>query len=408
MEIIQDFIPAGRGNRPGYAMTPAFVTIHDTANENRGADAVMHGKYLKGDSAATAPVSWHFTVDDKQIVQHLPLTENGWHAGDGGEGPGNRTSIGIEICENSDGDRAKAEANAAQLVADLLRRFNLGLEAVVQHNHWSGKNCPRVLRARPGGWEGFLAAVKQFMQPEIVDTPILGQAVATLAQAKAWLAQKAPEWLEMADLYYSIAPKYQIRPDVALCQAAKETGFFRFGGIVEPDQNNFCGLAATGTPSDGATPLRGADPARVRFEAGVHGAIFADKATGVEAHIQHLYAYASIDPLPAGTALLDPRFVLVRRRSAQYVEHLGAAENPTGVGWAYPGKDYGKSIVRDFLASLGAVQATAEPVPAPAPDPELEELRAQVTTLTRQVEALTVERNQYKDIVEKIREYVRG
>lgn len=385
--IIEDLIPVGRGNRPGYPMTPAYISLHDTANPSKGADAQSHARYLKSDAAANAPVSWHFTVDDRQIVQHLPLEENGWHAGDGGEGPGNRTSIGIEIAENVDGDRTKAEANAAEMVADLLRKLGLGLEAVVQHNRWSGKNCPRVLRARPGGWEGFLAAVKQFMQPEIAGTPIIGQAVATLAQASAWLQTRAPAWVEMAGLYYDIAPRYGIRPDVALCQATKETAFFRFGGIVMPDQNNFAGLAATGTPNPSVTPeeyqklLRGADPARVKLEPGRNGATFTDRATGVEAQIQHLYAYASADPLPAGTVLLDPRFVLVKRGSAQYVEHLGAAENPTGVGWAYPGKDYGKSIVRDFLASLFAVQVASEPTPvapAPGPDSEVGELRARL------------------------------
>ena len=409
MEILQDFIPQGRGNRPGYAMTPAFVTIHDTANENRGADAVMHGKYLKGDSAASAPVSWHFTVDDRQIVQHLPLNENGWHCGDGGEGPGNRTSLGIEITENSDGDRAKAEANAARLAADLLGRFGLGIDAVVQHYRWNGKNCPRVLRARPGGWEGFLAAVNQFLEARPIDasTPIIGQAVATLAQARTWLQQKAPAWVEMADLYYGIAPRYGIRPDVALCQATKETAFFRFGGIVMPDQNNFAGLAATGTPNPSVTPeeyqklLRGADPARVKLEPGRNGATFTDRATGVEAQIQHLYAYATADALPAGTVLLDPRFVLVRRGSARFVEHLGAAENPTGVGWAYPGKDYGKSIVRDFLTPMASVQ-----VPV-SPDNENEQARSRVTALTQQVEALTAERDKYRALVEKIREWAK-
>ncbi|MBO8169366.1 MAG: N-acetylmuramoyl-L-alanine amidase, partial [Thermoanaerobacteraceae bacterium] len=316
VEIIKDFIPKGRRNRPGYELKPKYITVHDTANTNRGANALAHARYLKSNAAANAPVSWHFTVDDRRIVQHLPLDENGWHAGDGHNGAGNRTSIGVEICENRDGDRAKAEENAAELVGWLLEKFGLSIERVVQHHHWSGKNCPRVLRSRLGGWEAFLKAVEAYMprRQEEQLTPIMDKPVATLAQARAWLQQKAPDWVLMADLYYSIAPKYGIRADVALCQACKETGFFRFGGLVKPEQNNFCGLGATGPGNPGHS--------------------FPDRATGVEAHIQHLYAYATKDPLPAGVKKMDPRFDLVRRGSAPYVEWLGAAENPTGIGWA--------------------------------------------------------------------------
>lgn len=160
--VLQDFIPAGRRNRPGAKMTPQYITIHDTANPDKGADALAHAKYLKSQTAANLPVSWHFTVDDKRTVQHLPLDEHGWHAGDGGKGTGNTASIGIEICENADGDRAMAEARAARLVADLLKHLHLTVDRVVQHHRWSGKNCPHLLRARAGGWEAFLAAVEAF------------------------------------------------------------------------------------------------------------------------------------------------------------------------------------------------------------------------------------------------------
>ncbi len=355
MQVIEDFIRQGRKNRPGYKVRARYITIHDTANPNRGADALAHARYLHSDSAADRPISWHLTVDDRRVVQHLPLDENGWHAGDGRDGAGNRQSIGVEICENADGDRARAERNAARLVARLLKELNLGPDAVVQHSQWNGKNCPRVLRSRPGGWESFLDAVRSYWMERL--TPIMADPVATLDQARELLRQRAPDWVLMADLYWSVAPKYRVRPDIALAQACKETGYFRFGGLVQPWQNNFAGIAATGVPSDGKTPLRGADPSKVRVERGVHGAIFVDRATGVEAHVQHLYAYATTDPLPAGTILYSPRFALVRRGSAPYVEWLGAAENPAGVGWAWPGYDYGKSIVRDYLELMLAIDA---------------------------------------------------
>ena len=71
-----------------------------------GADAAAHA----------APVSWHYTVDDLSIYQHLPDGERAYHAGDGGSGPGNATSIGIEICVDAGGDFEQAKANVAALV----------------------------------------------------------------------------------------------------------------------------------------------------------------------------------------------------------------------------------------------------------------------------------------------------
>ena len=161
VKIVQDFIPKGKRNRPGYKLKLNYITIHDTANTGKGADAKAHSNYLKSTAAANIPASWHFTVDSKQIYQHLPLNENGWHAGDGTNGKGNRESVGIEICENSDGDRKQAEKNAAELTAKLLKENKLPISRVKQHYHWSGKNCPRVLRKRKGGWEGFLADVER-------------------------------------------------------------------------------------------------------------------------------------------------------------------------------------------------------------------------------------------------------
>lgn len=126
VQIYQDFIPVGNGNRPGYAMTPLYVTVHNTANTSKGADAKSHAAYVK---RSTTEVSWHFTVDDKEIFQHLPLNENGWHAGDG-HGDGNRKSIGIEICENEDGNFQQAVKHVH--VCCLLHGMNLKEELRLQ------------------------------------------------------------------------------------------------------------------------------------------------------------------------------------------------------------------------------------------------------------------------------------
>ncbi len=173
MEIIQDFIPKGRRNRPGYSMTPQYNTAHNTGNSSRGAGALAHARYIKSDHAASRPASWHFTVDDTYIVQHLPLFENGWHAGDGGKGPGNRTSIGIEIAENSDSDYEKAQYNAAWLCAYLMRTGVLHPMLVAdlhrQHWDWSGKNCPWRIRREKNGWKNFLGDIEKHLRKSAVE-----------------------------------------------------------------------------------------------------------------------------------------------------------------------------------------------------------------------------------------------
>ncbi|OIK22129.1 N-acetylmuramoyl-L-alanine amidase [Bacillus amyloliquefaciens] len=185
VKITQDFIPVGHNNRPGYAMNPAYITVHNTANTARGASAAMHARYEKNPET---PTSWHFTVDDKEIYQHLPLNENGWHAGDG-HGTGNRKSIGIEICENSDGDFEKAVANAQWLIKKLMKDQGISLANVVPHQHWSGKYCPRKLLDR---WDSFKAGISGAPSSPAKNETKIGGATYTVKKGDALsvIAQK--------------------------------------------------------------------------------------------------------------------------------------------------------------------------------------------------------------------------
>lgn len=165
-KILEMLAPVGCKCRPANALTPEYITIHNTANTNATADAVAHANLLRG-SWKNKSISWHYAVDENQIVQCIPDNENAWHAGDGGNGTGNRKSLAIEICEN--GDLLKATDNAAELTAMLMMKYNIPIENVVQHNHWSGKDCPRRIRAgEPYGWSAFLEKVKSFL---IGETP---------------------------------------------------------------------------------------------------------------------------------------------------------------------------------------------------------------------------------------------
>ena len=156
--IQEHIISGGRKNRPGRGTNPdTYITIHETGNAAKGADAAAHGAYLDSAAGEDDLVSWHYTVDDHAIVQHLPDYETAYHAGDGKDGPGNTTSIGIEICVNAGGDFEAAKANAAALVRLLMEEHGISIDRVVQHNHWNGKDCPKTIRATAGAWEAFLA-----------------------------------------------------------------------------------------------------------------------------------------------------------------------------------------------------------------------------------------------------------
>ena len=126
--------------------------------------------------------------------------------------------------------------------------------------------------------------------------------------------------LELAELFLEEGATEGIRGDIAFCQSIKETGWFRFGGQVLPEQNNFAGIGATNNSPVGK------------------GAWFESARLGVRAQIQHLKAYANNEALV--NECVDPRFNLVTR---------GAAVNRwTGLNgrWAVPGKDYGESILK--------------------------------------------------------------
>ncbi len=156
---------------------------------------------------------------------------------------------------------------------------------------------------------------------------ITGTVTGNKAALELYLSAKNPEldseYIETLVYCYAYYSGLEnIRFDVAFAQACLETGFFKFGGDVKREQNNFCGLGAVG--------------------GGACGNAFASIALGVLAHVQHLKAYANTDEL--SLACVDPRFTYVTRGVAKYVEWLGINENPQGKGWATD-IGYGKKIL---------------------------------------------------------------
>lgn len=160
-----DHIPKSTplNRRPGLAMVPQYLTIHNT--DNPTSTARNERGWLTNPSNPRE-ASYHIVVDEREAVEVIPLNENAWHAGDG-NGDGNRKSIGIEICES--GNYAKTLENAADLVAKMLKERGWGVDRLRRHYDWSGKICPSKMYdgGKWTGWYAFKAEVEKRLKPEV-------------------------------------------------------------------------------------------------------------------------------------------------------------------------------------------------------------------------------------------------
>lgn len=141
-------------NKCPYPMNPTRIVIHNTGMD---ASATNEVAYMIRNTDA---VSFHYAVDDKEVVQGVPINRNTWNAGDG-NGKGNREGIAIEICySKSGGERfLKAEQNAAEFAAYLLKQKGWGLDKITKHQDYNGKYCPH--RTLDMGWGRFLKMVEE-------------------------------------------------------------------------------------------------------------------------------------------------------------------------------------------------------------------------------------------------------
>lgn len=146
-----------------YSMNPTRIVVHNTYND---ASANNEISYMINNNNQT---SFHFAVDDKEVVQGIPLNRNAWHSGDG-NGKGNREGIAIEICySKSGGERfLQAEKNACKLIAQLLRERGWGIDKVTKHQDYANKYCPH--RTLDMGWERFLNMVRTELGQATVPT----------------------------------------------------------------------------------------------------------------------------------------------------------------------------------------------------------------------------------------------
>ena len=158
MNVIKNLVSQSKYSiKCPYSMTPEFVVVHNTAND---ASAQNEVKYMISNNNQ---VSFHFAVDDKEIVQGLPLDRNAWACGDGANGKGNRKGIQIEICYSKSGGARfeNAEKNAAKFIAQLLKERGWGVDKVKKHQDFSNKYCPH--RTLDKGWASFVNMIKDYL-----------------------------------------------------------------------------------------------------------------------------------------------------------------------------------------------------------------------------------------------------
>jgi len=165
------------------------------------------------------------------------------------------------------------------------------------------------------------SAVNKYVPAKnVVKTQILGKSILLASQLKEALKQNHIKAnTSIVDIYYRIAAIYGIKADLSFIQSMHETNWLKFTGIVKASQNNFAGLGATGGDN--------------------HGESFPSVAVGVEAHIQHLFAYCSKHPLPPNRKLYDTRFNYITRGSSPTWEGLDGK-------WAVPGLGYGENLIK--------------------------------------------------------------
>ncbi|NLY77142.1 MAG: N-acetylmuramoyl-L-alanine amidase [Tissierellia bacterium] len=155
MKIIKNLVSTSKYNiKCPYSMNAEFIVVHNTAND---ASAKNEIAYMIGNNNQ---VSFHYAIDDKEIVQGIPENRNTWNAGDGGSGKGNRKGLSIEICYSKSGGNKfiEAEKLAAKFIAFKLKEKGWDISKVMKHQDFSKKYCPH--RTLDMGWQRFLNMVQ--------------------------------------------------------------------------------------------------------------------------------------------------------------------------------------------------------------------------------------------------------
>ncbi|MGC1309248.1 MAG: N-acetylmuramoyl-L-alanine amidase [Phormidesmis sp.] len=221
--------------------------------------------------------------------------------------------INIEINGGSYPESGLIISGNAYIPIDLADRLNVDLSAdeAIRRVRYQGVVYVKAVDLKPFsisvGWDATTRTLQLKpasvlnICPGTIDV-IMSHGSTTAMQLGIFLKSENEKG---SDLFPNLPETYRqeaniegVDYDIAFCQMCVETDFLRFPGPLRADQNNFAGLA------NGAGQLANFESARI----------------GVRAHIQHLKAYASTEPLVQEK--VDPRFDFVKRGVAPLVGQL--------------------------------------------------------------------------------------
>lgn len=153
-------------NYGGTRQQTRYLVIHYTSN--RGDTAKNNADYFARE-ALTSPASAHYFVDETEIWASVPENCVAWHCGAKTyvhPTCRNTNSIGIEICMNAtDGSvREGSITHAAELVRELMQRYQIPVERVLRHHDVTGKDCPAPMVEDVARWNAFLDSLKEETQ----------------------------------------------------------------------------------------------------------------------------------------------------------------------------------------------------------------------------------------------------
>jgi len=358
MKIIQSILVNNDCYKVGKKIPVAGLMLHSVGCSQPSAMVFINQWNKSGVQKAVHG----FIEPNGDVYQTLPFDHRGWHGG----GTSNNTHLGFEMTDPStikytgngaewtDLDPVKTKAHvlatykfAVELFAKLctdLKLDPLGKNVIISHAEGhklgiaSGHADPEHLWKKFGlTMNQFRLDVKNAMLPinkpvVTIGVSIVGKSQCTAEQLETYLlTNNTTPKIKMAvkefcKLWITEGEIEGIKGDVAFCQAVHETGFFKYGGLVLEEQNNFGGIGATNNSAKGK------------------GAWFETPQMGIQANIQHLKAYGSKEPLKQ--ACVDPRFHLVTRGIAPNFEDLGGR-------WAVPGFDKVKYKSLDDAKAAG-------------------------------------------------------
>lgn len=165
LEIKEKVIQDGSANKPNRLLLhrkPEYVTIHNT-DRIKVIGTTQSEQYARAThNGNMGGVSVHYYIDEADCWQLLNEYEMGYHAADGNTGPGNGTSLAIEIIMDGSGDKTdkEAEDRGALLAAILLHRHGLTIDKLKTHHDWySKKYCPAYILPH---WYEFVNRVRDY------------------------------------------------------------------------------------------------------------------------------------------------------------------------------------------------------------------------------------------------------